>query len=385
MVNLQSAENALKSFYLDAVKDSLNMKTNPFLAKVEASTSNVFGKDVKKLIRLGLNGGVISGSETGDLPKSDKRHCLQLTGTLKNLYGTIEISDKAMRASMSNEGAFVNLLNDEMEGLLNSAKYNFGRMLMGDGSGEVARVYRMEEDRLFVNNTSALQVGMRVRLLDNDHNPYEDNVVRTVELIDRLNKWIILSGDPVDTSYSGYIAIEADEDELTGLKALFEKKNIYGLSEEDYKKISPQDFDLDDVFDEGKLMMLLDTIEQETNSAPNLIICSFGVRRAIVKYYKERGVALPTVEIEGGFKALSFNGIPIVADRFCEAGTLYAVNTNDFKLYQLCDWQWLENEDGKVLHQIPGKPVYTATLVKYAELICENPAAQGRMINIIEV
>ena len=385
MVNLQSAENALKSFYLDAVKDSLNMKTNPFLAKIEPSTSNVFGKDVKKLVRIGLNGGVISGSETGDLPKSDKRNCLQLTGTLKNLYGTIEISDKAMRASMSNEGAFVNLLNDEMEGLLNSAKYNFGRMIMGDGSGELARVYRIEGERFFIDNVCAIQVGMRVRLLDDEHIPCEDNAVRTVEFIDRLNQYVLLSGDPVDVSFLGYIAIESDEDELTGLKALFDKKNIYGLSEEDYKKISPKEFDIDDVFSEEKLMTLLDTIEQEVNAAPNLIICSFGVRRAIVHYYKERGVALPSVEIEGGFKALSFNGIPIIADRFCDTGTLYAVNTNDFKLYQLCDWQWLENEDGKVLHQIPGKPVYTATLVKYAELICENPAAQGRMINIEEV
>ena len=27
----------------------------------------------------------------------------------------------------------------------------------------------------------------------------------------------------------------------------------------------------------------------------------------------------------------------------------------------------MENEDGKILSQVPGKPVYTATLVKYAE------------------
>ena len=35
---------------------------------------------------------------------------------LKKLYGTIEISDKAIRASRTSAGAFVNLLNAEMEG-----------------------------------------------------------------------------------------------------------------------------------------------------------------------------------------------------------------------------------------------------------------------------
>ena len=81
---------------------------------------------------------------------------------------------------------------------------------------------------------------------------------------------------------------------------------------------------------------------------------------------------------------MSFNGIPVVADRFCPRNTMYLLNTNDFKLCQLCDWKWLEGEDGKILKQIPGKPVYTATLVKYAELLCENPSGQGILVGINE-
>ena len=117
MVTLQSAEQALKSFYLDAIKETINTKTSPFLAMIESSTNNVYGKDVKKMIRVGFNNSVAAGSETGDLPAADQSNYIQLTATLKNLYGTIEISDKAIRASQSNEGAFVNLLNDEMENL----------------------------------------------------------------------------------------------------------------------------------------------------------------------------------------------------------------------------------------------------------------------------
>ena len=64
--------------------------------------------------------------------------------------------------------------------------------------------------------------------------------------------------------------------------------------------------------------------------------------------------------------------------------TMYLLNTNHFKIHQLCDWQWLEGEDGKILKQVPGKPVYTATLVKYAELMCENPSAQGALMGITE-
>ena len=95
-------------------------------------------------------------------------------------------------------------------------------------------------------------------------------------------------------------------------------------------------------------------------------------------------MSLSTMELEGGFKALSFNGIPVLVDRFCPAGTMYLLNTDDFKLCQLCDWQWLEAEDGKILKQVPGKAVYTATLVKYADLICERPCGQGRLSGIAE-
>jgi hypothetical protein len=96
------------------------------------------------------------------------------------------------------------------------------------------------------------------------------------------------------------------------------------------------------------------------------------------------GTPLNTVDLGNGFKALEYKGIPIIASKHCLTETLYLINTNDFKLCQLCDWQWMESENGDILRQVPGKPVYTATLVKYAELICERPYAQGYITGIIE-
>ena len=386
MVNLQSAENALKSFYLDAVKDSIDMKSSPFMAMIEHSNNNVYGKDVKKLIRTGVYGGVVAGTETGELPKTDSSKYVQLTATLKNLYGTIEISDKAIRAAQSSEGAFINLLNEEMEGLLRSAKFNFNRMIMGDGSGYVLNFRSVANGtKLNANYLGKVEAGMRVIIVDEDGEPLEGGMERMVEFVDRNENTVILSGEAVaDDLGPGYLQICNQGDELTGLKALFEKDNVYGLSKEEYQKIKPIDYVWDDQYEENMLLFLIDMIEERSGSTPNLILCSYGVRRAIVEYYKTMGVALPSVELEGGFKALSINGIPIVADRFCDAGTIYLVNTNDFKLYQLCDWQWMESDDGKILHQVPGKPVYNATLVKYAELLCERPTAQARILGVME-
>ena len=132
MITIQTADNALKSFYLDAVTEALDLKANPLLAQIQKTSANVVGKDVKKLVRLGMSGGISAGTETGALPTASEAEKVVFTSTLKNLYGTIEISDKALRASASDEGAFVNILNDEMQTLIKSASLNFGRMLYGE-------------------------------------------------------------------------------------------------------------------------------------------------------------------------------------------------------------------------------------------------------------
>ena len=86
--------------------------------------------------------------------------------------------------------------------------------------------------------------------------------------------------------------------------------------------------------------------------------------------------------LEGGFKAISYNGIPLVTDRFVDGDTMYLLNTDDFTLHELCDWKWLEGEGGRILKQNPNFATYTATLVKYAELICDKPNGQAKISGI---
>ena len=86
--------------------------------------------------------------------------------------------------------------------------------------------------------------------------------------------------------------------------------------------------------------------------------------------------------LEGGAMAITFNGIPVVADKFVQNGTAYLLSTKDFALHQLGDWTWLEGDDGKVIKQNPGYPTYSATLVKYADLICDRPLGQAKITNI---
>jgi hypothetical protein len=172
--------------------------------------------------------------------------------------------------------------------------------------------------------------------------------------------------------------------EITGLRSIFENEKLYGVSKINNPALQPYiNRDVGELTT-TKLQTALDEIEIASGSSVNFIVCSWGVRRAIVELLTKNSTSAQTTEIAGGFKAITFNGIPVVADRFCPNGTMYLLNTDDFKIHQLCDWKWLEGEDGKILKQVPGKPVYTATLVKYAELMCYKPGGQGMISGITE-
>ncbi len=388
-VTLSNADKALKSYYLDVVASQLNLKANPLLSMVKQSTDDVWGKEIRKLAVYGMNGGIGAGTEDGDLPNASGNNYEQFVATLKNLYGTIEISDKAVRASENNSGAFVSLLNAEMEGLLKASSFNFGRMLFGDGSGKLGTVSAITDGVITLDGVKNVIEGMIVDFRTAAGEAISGATGRKILKVDRKNKTITVSGTALTTetvAAKSIVTVQGSyNNEITGLGAIFSSSgSIYGLSRSNHSWLVPYMESNVGSITEAKLQKAIDSIEESSGGAVNLIICSWGVRRALQNLFSANKRIVDTMELSGGYKAMNYNGIPIVADRFCPDGTMYLLNTEDFTLHQLCDWQWLEGDDGKVLKQVAGKPVYTATLVKYADLICARPIGQGMLSGITE-
>ena len=135
---------------------------------------------------------------------------------------------------------------------------------------------------------------------------------------------------------------------------------------------------------ETAIQKAIDNLEEVTGSQVDFITCSSGVKRAYQNHLNTYKRNVDVMELNGGYKALSYSGIPLVSDRFIKSGTMYLLNTKEFTLHQLCDWQWLEGDEGRILRQNVGKPTYTATLVKYADLICDKPNGQAMLTGITE-
>lgn len=388
--NLSNADSALKTVYLEALNQQLNESVSPFLAAIEKTSNYVWGKEVNKTVIHGINGGIGAGNEDGSLPVANGNSYAKLTTSLKNLYGVIEVSDKAVRASENNAGALVNILNAEMEGLLKASKFNLGRMLFGDGSGTLSTVQEVTLDGYVVSDIANFIEGMVVDFRKVYGTLVTNGGARKVISVDRATSTIVVDGTPLsstDLPTGSIITMQNSyQKEITGLKAIFDTDTdlIYGNSKTTNSFLQPYVLKDAGEISESKIQIALDEIEEKSGNSVNFIICSWGVRRALQKVLSASRQMPETMELVGGYKAMSYNGIPIVVDRFCPKGTMYLLNTEDFELHQLCDWQWLADDDGKILRQVPGKPVYTATLVKYADMICSRPCGQGVISGITE-
>lgn len=382
MISLTSAESALKDAYLNAVCNQLNTNANPLLAKIKQSSADVYGKNIIKMAPIGLNGGVGAGGEDSALPNAKGNRYAQFKTTLKNLYGQIAITDKAIRASASNAGAFVDLLNAEMEGLLTASKFNLGRMLYGDGSGALATVTKVEGAVVTFNSVRNLAEGMCIDIYNAD-TPVATNL--RVISVDRIKNTVTLETTPTGSIIENCVAyVQGSKgNEITGLGAIFgNSETLYGLNRSANGWLTPYTSTASKEISDDLLQTAVDYLAENSASEIDIITCGAGVRRAYMQYLSCYRRNIDVMNLAGGYKAISFNGIPVVADRFVEDGTLYMLDSSKFTLHQLCDWEWIEGENGNVLHQKAGYPAYTATLVKYADLICDQPNGQAKFTNI---
>lgn len=388
MITLSTAEKALKTVYLGVIGNQINMGTNPLLAKIKHTSNNVYGNEIVKSTSYGISGGVSAGGEEDALPKAVNKQYSQFRTTLKNLYGTLEITDKAIRCSQNSAGAFVNLLNEEMESLIKSSSFNMGRMLYGDGTGILGTITTSTEvtDSDFVmDSVKNFAVNQVVRLLNNANTSYHSTYKEPVTIlsIDRGNKTISTNysclGDIKDLKFASL----GFKKEITGLGAIFDtNKNLYGLDRKNNAWLNPYINESVGAISETAMQTAIDEINENSGEEIDFISCSSAVRRYYQDCMSTYKKNIDVMDLQGGFKALSYNGIPVVNDRFVEDDTMYLLSTKNFEMCQLGDWEWLEGEDGKIIKQKEGYPIYTATLVKYAELLCGRPNSQAKLTGI---
>lgn len=389
MISLSTADSALKNVYLDVIKNELNNEMDPFYSKIKKTSQDITGNEIRKMVTIGVNGGIGAGSEVGSLPKAKESNFAALVTTLKNLYGQLEISDKALRASQNETGAFLNLLNAEMENLIEASKFNFRRILYGNGEPYLAKTDNEEDGKRVyeVDKVNKLMPGMRITGVDQFGEAV--SYLTNVEIldVDYQNSTITLpegcefNEEETDAPPISLKLATSSDNEIVGLAGILDSTRVptlYGLERKNNSFLCATNQMISaSTATFSSILQTIDNIKLNYNANIDLIVCDYVWRRLYQKTLKTYAFNTDIMLLDGGVRAITVNGIPVIANRFIDNRTGYLLDTSTFSFHQLCDWTWLSNDKGQVIHQKEGYAAHTATLVKYCDLICDRPNKNG--------
>jgi len=380
ILNLTAVAEALKEFYLPGLRYQLNDKASAFLAQLERDTESVVGKEIVMALRYGRVGGVGNRADDGTLPTPNSRKTKQAKWETKNLFARFQITDKTVKASRSNVGAFANMLEQEISDCEIDAKNDLSRQALGDGTGKLATITAVSGTTLTVDSTMYFAEGMLVDIYTGDT---KDTSEAEVTAVDEDNSQIVVSS-ATGAAADDVIYLAGNKDlELTGLEAVFTNGTLYGIDRTANKWLNATRINVNGEVSEVIIQQAIDDADRKAGAVINFMQCAFGVRRAYQNLLTAQKQLVNTMELKGGWKAISYNGIPMMADKYIKSGKLYCLDLNDWKMYQMDDYNWLD-EDGAMLSRVANKPAWEATLVKYADCGCQRPRGQVELYGITE-
>lgn len=388
MVTITTAGNVLKTVYEKLLGDQLNIEATPLAQKIAMTERNIVGgAKVVKAAPYGVNGGTGSFSESGSLPIAGGNYHVNFESTLKNIGGVMHISDKVMKSSLSDKAAFVNLLTSETEGLKKGARLTYARQFYLDGTG-VLTACGVTDASVTVNVASAqyLIEGMIVDIVTTATGEHVTNgTARRILAVNRgESPSIVLAGTAKVTTAATNSIVEQGSfgNEMTGLKSVFAQTgNIYGLSKADYPWLKPYVNSNAGALSDKLIIDAIIDRENMTGCKIDMLMVHPLVYTDYYDYIESTKKNVNTLDLKGGFQALSVSGRPMAQDRFMPSATMYLLDTSEFKVHQLADWEFMDR-DGAVLKWDSGYAAYKAVLIKYCEMICDKPGAQAELSGI---
>ncbi len=384
-LQVSNIANALKYWYLDGLRYQLNEGASAFATQLDRGSEHVEGYKIKMALSYGVMGGIGSRSDTGTLPTVNPRKFIQTEHDTLNLFARIQVSDKAIEASRSARAGFMQALTHDLEKAETDAKRDYSRQIMGDGTGLLATVTAISSSgnvrTATLDSAKWFAEGM---LIDCYTTTVKDTSEAEVTSVDTdANQIVFTTTTAPEVGDLIYVAGNKDL-ELTGVaKVMTADNTLYGLARGTYKWFNPTAKTVGGEISEIKIQEGIDDAETKTGNAIDFLLCSYGVRRAYQLLLSAQKTMVNTLELKGGWKALSYNGMPLVADRYAPASTLYALSKKNWKIHEMADWDWLDR-DGNMLTRVSTKPVYEATLRKYCDLACDLPKGQVKLTTITE-
>lgn len=400
----------LKEDYRGPVKDLLNQSTI-LLSRLQRVKDGFSGNEIYLPLHKGRNVGTGARAEAAALPTAGYQQWDKALYKAKNIYTTIRITGQAIAAAKSNVGSFLRSLDAELQFGAKDMKSNINRQLWHDGSSILTQCKTTSSSTsVECQSTKFLKdlVGANIDIC-NGSDGADKGYNRTISSITDSDTFVIDTSTSTDTD--DVVILKGSRStsawgvalEMWGLEALISNANpsnaitdtIGGITRvgnawwqsnvlSNSGTVRPLSLDL--------MQQAFDQSEIEGSSVPGLILTNHACKRRYAsllvadKRYPPGG----EITLDGGYKALEFNGVPLVADKDASLTltpqvlqSMYFLDMAALKLLVLKDFGWLD-EDGEVLKFVSGYDMWEAVYGCYMQLAITNPPACTALKDIDE-
>ena len=412
--NLTDASALFKIKY-EKLSENVYNSANVLLGRVKKSY-NFTGKELAIAIPQSFSGGVGSGS----LPTSNRAIYGDARIQAKKMYAVVEIDRETIKASLSDEGAFVRATKEVVQKGVESFMRNLSRALFNDGSGKLGTSEAVSSgtarDLLVADSNGDIVVPIasmkEANFEERDLVDVEvsasastagGTTISAVEIIavDPDNTTVTLSKDKVvlGNFEDGSGNLQAAEIYMQGSKTndpeglkLLDKTSgsSYGITHgrrwKAAQKTSAGALDTDMLNE----MML--KVKKQCGKSPNLIITSYKQYEKLLNIME--GKVQFQVPTRAGLKGkngaeISFSGIQfqsidgpvgIFPERFVEDDRLYLLNDSHIHIHHRPDFGWFD-DDGTVFLRKAASDAYEARYGGYLQVYI-NPCFHGVMTGL---
>lgn len=417
-------EAILKIHYFGAIVDQLENAT-VFLSRMQRYEEETGGKFLHIPMRTGRTTSIGARGDTtsahDDLPPGDRPSYGFATFEPKSQYAVVQVSGKAQRSSRNPTFAFAQAQTRDMLDTTVDFKKDINRQLLGDGSAELAiistttnstvvtitsNLYPTNPAKLLyarekidvrlittlvhatggnsisitsVDSPTQLTLSAAVTTTAGAHAIYrEDNAVSAAEATTAAIREMfglscaVAAANPsalyttpvrVTANFGGVNRASAGNDHWKG-STLSNGGTLRSFS----VSLIEEGIDLAETAAAGEISLIL---------WPHAINRVYGALLIAAKQYDGN-----MMNLDGGFKALSVNGVPCVKEVECPDYTIFLLDEATWYLGVYGPWSWLENDSGGILTRITGKDQWEGVLNRDMELLCDKPRANVKISDV---